>query len=414
MTRRTLPRSNARLRRHSLGSLLAGVLILLMSAAAFAAQATLTLKVTFQGQDVSDESSAMVMDADGNFKGMLDVADDGDLVGAFPPGDYTVMVSYSPDDDNVAVLPVQVSVQLGSGQRVNQTVALKGYDANDPAAMLQAMGAMQDLTMPQYPDASSDTADGPDTSSDAGDAFASPSGPDLMRLDRFEQCAGYSFGKAGDALRAQDSPPPKLAQPLPAPALVSLPAASNAAASPWNQLWVDTHNAAAYVAALSKTLDQLPIAVVWGDWDGAAQVVEHAQQLAANAQQAAEQSDQDQDALMQLFLQSFDAGDQGAFGAEHVQALRDAFLAWQQRVRKEGLTASEVGTLKAAGFDDAGIAAWRQGIESAPADEVVGDLMLLQLQSAIGRPQTSDDEWQALGDQLQSLGEKVASCGQAS
>lgn len=366
-----------------------------------AAKATLNITASLDGRDATAESGGMIADADGNFAGALETGSDG-LGATLAPGKYKILVTYQGDYEG-AVPPMQVlDVDLGAGQTTRKQVTL------DKNVSMSALQFLQQLTLKAATQQATGNAIGLGGTREA----------DTSRLGKFAVCAGLPedyFGDAGDIpsdqLHAQPKPqfatPPSVAMPSP-PHATPMQTAFDA-------MWARSLEAAATADAVEKTMTDLRVAIVWGDMDGAGKLVAHLSDLLSRMAAAGKASRLAEAKLLRLEVAPLmKSNPPPVLDIDDPVGMQQAFIAWQQKVKQDGLPPETVAKLKGAGWSDKDIAGMTASAIRAPAGQVMSQTIVgtAMAVAAIRRDeQGSDKRVAAANAELEKLRKGVTHCG---
>jgi hypothetical protein len=330
-----------------------------------AAKATLDITASLDGRDVTSDSGGMIADAGGNFAGELEAGSHG-LEATLAPGKYKVLVTYRGDGYDGA-LPMQVfDVEIKAGQTIKKNVTL---DKNVSMAALQML---QQMSL-QAAQAAMRGNTGNGTSS--GGLSGAPKHADPARLVAFATCAGLPkdyFGNVDDIPSEQLNTEPGLVLPtVPAVAMPTPPRATPMQAT-FDTMWARNMEAAAIADAVEATMSGLRASIVWGDMDHAGKHVEHLSKLLSRMAAAGKASRLAEAKLLRLTVAPLlQKNPPPMFNVDDPVAMQQAFIAWQQKLKQDGLPPQTVATLKRGGWTDQDIAAMTANAIRAPAGQVV-------------------------------------------
>lgn len=329
-----------------------------------AAKATLDIGALLDGRDVTGDSAGMVADANGNFAGELETGPNG-LEAKLAPGKYKVLVTYQGDYGGTP--PMQVlDVEIEAGRTTRKNVTL---DKNVSEAALQML---QQMSL-QAAQAAMRRNTGGSASSAA--SFGMPRHADPARLVSFATCAGLPpdyFGDAGNIPSEQlDTEPEPVLPAVPAVAMPTPPRATPMRAA-FDTMWAGNLEAAALAGAVEKTMSGLRVAIVWGDMDNAGKFVGHLSKLLPRMAAAGRASRLAEAKLLRLSMAPLrQKHPSPMFDVDDPVGMQQAFVAWQQKLKQDGLPPGTVATLKRGGWSDEEIAATTADAIRAPAGQVV-------------------------------------------
>jgi predicted small secreted protein len=331
-----------------------------------AAKATLDITASLDGRDVTSDSGGMVADSHRNFAGNLKSGSDG-LEATLAPGKYKVLVTYQGDGYDGA-LPMQVlDVEIKAGQTTRKNITL---DKNVSMAALQML---QQMSLQAVQAAAGRNTGSGGTPSEA--SFGASRHADPARLVAFATCAGLPqdyFGDVDDIPSEQLNTEPGLVLPtVPAVAIPTPPRATPMQAA-FDTMWARNVEAAAIADAVEATMSGLRAAIVWGDMDRAGKHVEHLSKLRSRMA-AADRASRLAEAKLLRFAVAplLRKNPPPMFNVDDPVAMQRAFIAWQQKLKQDGLPPQTVAMLKRSGWTDQDIAAVTANAIRAPAGQVV-------------------------------------------
>jgi hypothetical protein len=369
-------------------------------------KATLDITASLDGHDVTDDSAGMIADADGNFAGELESGSD-DLEASLAPGKYRILVTYQGDYDGVTP-PMQVlDVELQAGRTTTKQVSL---DKNVPAS---AMQFLQRLTMKAATQQAAHNGMPGGATGMGGARHA-----DTSRLGTFAVCAGLPedyFGDADQIPSDQLNAEPRLQFPTPKPVAMPTPPHATPMQLAFDTMWSKGIEAASLADAAETTMQELRLAIVWGDVDGAGKLVAHASELLPRMAAAGEASRVAEAKLLRLeiapLLQDHPPP---ILDIDDPIGMEQAFVAWQQKLEQDGLPPQTVAKLESAGWSDKEIAAMTAGAIRAPAGQVVPQAIVGTVMSvaAIRRDEQGNAKQAAAANaELDLLRKGVSRCG---
>jgi len=329
-----------------------------------AAQATLAITASLDGHDVTGDSAGMIADAHGNFAGNLESGSDG-LEATLAPGKYKVLVTYQGDGYDGA-LPMQVlDVEMKPGQTTRKNVTL---DKHVSVAMLQVLQQMSQAAL-----AAAGRGAGDGTSPE--DSPGAPSHADPARLVAFATCAGLPrdyFGKADDIPSEQLDTKPGLILPTVQAIAMPTPPRATPMQAAFDAMWAGNLEAAAIADAVEQTMAGRRVAIVWGDMDSAGKLAEHLSTLLPRMAAAGKAGRLAEAKLLRLAVAPLlQRNPPPMFNVDDPVGMQQAFIAWQQKLKQDGLSPQAVATLKRGGWTDHDIAAMTANAIRAPAGQVV-------------------------------------------
>lgn len=371
------------------------------------AQVTLAITASLDGRDVTSDSTGMIADAHGTFVGNLESGPH-DLEATLAPGKYKVLVSYQGDGYDDA-LPMQVlDVEIKPGRLTRKEVTL---DKNASAAALQVLQQMSQAVL-----AAADRGTGDGTS--PGDSPGASGHADPARLAAFATCAGLPqdyFGKADDIPSEQLDTKPELVLPTVQAAAMPKPRRATSMQAAFDMMWAGNLEAAAVADAVEKTVSGLRVAIVWGDMANAGKLVEHLSKLLPRMAAAGKASRLAEAKLLRLAVAPLlQANPSPMFNVDDPVGMRQAFIAWQEKLKQEGLLPQAVATLKRSGWTDHDIAAMTANAIRAPAGQVVPQTIVGAAMLAVTirhDEQGNDQQAAAASAELDKLQKGVTRCG---
>jgi hypothetical protein len=372
-----------------------------------AAKATLDIAAALDGHDVTSDSGGMVADAKGNFAGELEAGSNG-LEATLAPGRYKVLVTYQGDYDGVPPMQV-VDVEVKAGQTTKENVTL---DKNVSMAALQMLQQMSQ----QAAQAALRRNTGGSTSS--GGLFGMPGHADPARLASFATCAGLPadyFGHASDIPSEQlDTEPEPVLPTVQAVAMPTPPRATPMQAA-FDTMWAGNLEAAAAANTIEATMSSLRVTIVWGDMDNAGKLVGHLSKLLPRMAAAGKASRLAEARLLRLSLTPLLQKDPSPmFNVDDPVGMRQAFVAWQQKLKQDGLPPETVATLKRGGWTDTDITAMTANAIRVPAGQVVPQTIVAAARLAAtirDDEQGNDAQVAAANAELDKLKKGVTRCG---
>ena len=372
-----------------------------------AAKAMLAITASLDGRDVTSDSAGMVADANGNFAGELETDSNG-LEAKLAPGKYKVLVTYQGDYDGVP--PMQaIDVTLEAGHTTQTKVTLDKNVSMAALQMLQQM-SLQAAQAAMHRNAGNGTS--------SGNLFGAPKHADPARLAAFATCAGLPedyFGNADDIPPEQLDTEPGLV--LPAVQAVAMPTSPRTTPmqTAFDTMWAGNLEAAAIADAVETTLSGLRAAIVWGDMDNAGKLVEHLLKLLPRMAAADKSSRLAEAKLLRLSVAPLlQDNPPPMFNVDDPLGMQQAFIAWQQKLRQDGLPPQTAATLKAAGWTEKDIAAMTANAIRAPAGQVVPQTIVgaVMAAAAIRHDDQGDDKQvTAANAELDKLQKGVTRCG---
>jgi hypothetical protein len=331
-----------------------------------AAKVTLDITASLDGRDVTSDSGGMIADSHGNFAGNLEGGSDV-LEATLAPGKYKVLVTYRGDGYDGA-LPMKVlDVEIKPGQTTKKKIAL---DKNVLPAALQMLQQMSLQAAQAAAGRNAGSGGVPSEGSLGASKHADPA-----RLVAFATCAGLPqdyFGDVDDIPSEQLNTEPGLALPtVPVVAIPTPPRATPMQAA-FDTMWARNVEAAAIADAVEATMSGLRAAIVWGDMDHAGKHVEHLSKLLSRMA-AADRASRLAEAKLLRFAVAplLQKNPPPMFNVDDPVAMQRAFIAWQQKLKQDGLPPQTVATLKRGGWTDQDIAAMTANAIRAPAGQVV-------------------------------------------
>jgi len=116
----------------------------------------------------------------------------------------------------------------------------------------------------------------------------------------------------------------------------------------------------------------LRVAIVWGDMDSAGKLAEHLSTLLPRMAAAGKASRLAEAKLLRLAVAPLlQRNPPPMFNVDDPVGMQQAFIAWQQKLKQDGLSPQAVATLKRGGWTDHDIAAMTANAIRAPAGQVV-------------------------------------------
>lgn len=371
------------------------------------AKAALNITTSLDGRDVTSDSGGMVADADGKFAGELEAGSKG-LEAALAPGKYKVLVTYQGDYDGMPPMQV-VDVEVKAGQATRKSVTL---DKNVSMAALQML---QQMSL-QAAQAAMRRNTGGDASS--GGSFDTPKHADTARLGAFATCAGLPpdyFGDANDIPSEQLDTEPGLVLPTVQAIAMPTPPRATPMQAVFDTMWAGNLEAAAVAGAVETTMSGLRTAIVWGDKDNAGKLVEHLSKLLRRMAAAGNASRLAEAKLLRLSLAPLlQKNPSPMFNVDDPVGMEQAFIAWQQKLKEDGLTPQTVAALKHAGWTDNDIGAMTANAIRAPAGQVVPQTIVgaVRLAATIRDDEQGNDKQVAVANaELDKLQKGVTRCG---
>ena len=366
-----------------------------------AAKATLIITASLDGRDATAESGGMIADADGNFAGALETGSDG-LGATLAPGKYKILVTYQGDYEG-NVPPMQVfDVELRAGQTTRKQVTL------DKNISMSALQFLQQLTLKAATQQATGNAIG------LGGARAA----DTSRLGKFAACAGLPddyFGDAGDIPSDQLNAKPELQFATPQSVATPSPPHATPMQMAFDTMWARSLDAAATADAVETTMTELRVAIVWGDMDGAGKLVAHLSDLLSRMAAAGKASRLAEARLLRLEVAPLmKSNPPPVLDIDDPVGMQQAFIAWQQKVKQDGLPPETAAKLKGAGWSDKDIAGMTASAIRAPAGQVMSQTIVgtAMAVAAIRRDEQGDDKRAAAADaELDMLRKGVTRCG---
>jgi hypothetical protein len=371
------------------------------------AKATLDITASLDGRDVTSDSAGMVADANGNIAGELEAGAHG-LEATLPAGKYKVLVTYQGDYDGAP--PMQVlDVEVKSGQTTKENAALDQHVSMAALQMLQQM-SLQAAQAAMHRNTAGGTS--------SGSLFGMPKHADRARLAAFATCAGLPadyFGDGGDIPSEQMDTEPALALPtVPAVAMPASPRATPMQVA-FDTMWAGNLQAAAIADAVEKTMAGLRVAIVWGDMDHAGRHVAHLAKLLPRMAAAGKASRVAEAKLLRLSMAPLLRTNPSAmFNVDDPVAMQQAFIAWQEKVKQDGLPPQTVAALKRGGWTDKDIAAMTANAVRAPAGQVVPQTIVGAVTAAAtirNDEQGNDEQVAAANAELDKLQKGITRCG---
>jgi len=368
---------------------------------------TLDVTAFLDGRDVTSDSAGMVADANGNFAGELEPRSDG-LETRLPPGKYKVLVTYQGDYDGVP--PMQaVDVEVKAGQATREKVTL---DKNVSMAALQMLRQMS----LQAAQAAMRQSTGNGTS--PGGMFGMPKHMDRARLGAFVTCAGLPqdyFGDASDIPSEQMDAEPQLVLPTVPAVAMPVPSRATPMQAAFDVMWAGNLEAAAVAAAVETTMSGLRVAIVWGDMDNAGKLVAHLSKLLPRMAAASKASRLAEAKLLRLSLAPLlQKNPSPMLDVDDPVGMQQAFVAWQQKLKQDGLPPQTVAALERGGWTDKDIAAMTANAIRAPAGQVVPQTIVGAVMAAAtirDDEQGNDKQVAAANAELDKLQKGVTRCG---
>lgn len=372
-----------------------------------AAKATLAITASLDGRDVTSDSAGMVADANGNFAGELETDSNG-LEAKLAPGKYKVLVTYQGDYDGVPPMQV-IDVTLEAGHTTQEKVTLDKNVSMAALQMLQQM-SLQAAQAAMHRNAGNGTS--------SGNLFGAPKHADPARLAAFATCAGLPedyFGNADDIPSGQLDNEPELVLPtVPAVAMPAAPRATPMRAA-FDTMWAGDLEAAAVAEAVQTTMSGLRVAIVWGDMDHAGKLAQHLSKLLPRMAAADKSSRLAEAKLLRLSMAPLlQKNPSPMFNVDDPVGMQQAFVAWQQQLKQDGLPPQTVATLKRGGWNDEEIAAITANAIRAPAGQVVPQTIVGAVMAAAAirhDEQGNDKQVAAANAELDKLQKGVTRCG---
>jgi hypothetical protein len=371
------------------------------------AKVALDITALLDGRDVTSDSAGMVADANGNFAGELE-ADANGLEINLVPGKYKVLVTYQGDYDGVPPMQV-VDVEVKAGQTTREKVTL---DKNVSMAALQML---QQMSL-QAAQAAMRQNTGHGTSS--GGLFGMPKHADRGRLGAFATCAGLPpdyFGDASDIPSEQLDTKPQWVLPTVEAVAMATPPRATPMQVAFDEMWAGNLEAAAVAEAVETTMSELRVAIVWGDMDNAGKLVEHLSKLLPRMAAAGNASRLAEAKLLRLSLAPLlQKNPSPMFNIDDPVGMQQAFIAWQQKVKQDGLPTQTVTALKRGGWTNQDIATMTANAIRAPAGQVVPQTIVGAVMAAAtirNDEQGNGKQAAAANAELDKLQKGVTRCG---
>jgi hypothetical protein len=372
-----------------------------------AAKATLAITASLDGRDVTSDSAGMVAGANGNLAGELETDSNG-LEARLAPGKYKVLVTYQGDYDGVPPMQV-IDVTLQAGHTTREKVTLDKNVSMAALQMLQQM-SLQAAQAAMHRNAGNGTS--------SGNSFGAPRHADPARLAAFATCAGLPedyFGSADDIPPEQSDTEPGLALPAVQVVVMPTPPRTTPLQTAFATLWAGNRDATAVADAGETTLSGLRAAIVWGDMDNAGKLVEHLLELLPRMAAADKSSRLAEAKLLRLSVAPLlQDNPPPMFNVDDPLGMQQAFIAWQQKLKQDGLSPQAAATLKAAGWTEKDIAAMTANAIRAPAGQVVPQTIVGAVMAAAAirqDEQGNDKQVAAANAELDKLQKGVARCG---
>jgi hypothetical protein len=183
----------------------------------------------------------------------------------------------------------------------------------------------------------------------------------------------------------------------------------------FDTMWVRSLEAAATAEAVEKTMTDLRVAIVWGDRDGAGKLVAHLSDLLSRMAAAGKASRLAEAKLLRLEVAPLmKSNPPPVLDIDDPVGMQQAFIAWQQKVKQDGLPPETVAKLKGAGWSDKDIAGMTASAIRAPAGQVMSQTIVgtAMAVAAIRRDeQGSDKRVAAANAELEKMRKGVTHCG---
>ena len=183
----------------------------------------------------------------------------------------------------------------------------------------------------------------------------------------------------------------------------------------FDEMWAGNLEAAAVAEAVETTMSELRVAIVWGDMDNAGKLVEHLSKLLPRMAAAGHASRFAEAKLLRLSLAPLlQKNPSPMFNVDDPVGMQQAFIAWQQKVKQDGLPTQTVAALKRSGWTNQDIATMTANAIRAPAGQVVPQTIVGAVMAAAtirNDEQGNGEQAAAANAELDKLQKGVTRCG---